>query len=86
MVLTRITRRARRALRDIVTLVTALNQSIAAGPADWRPDADQRVTLRGHPDRRIGPHPVLREANPEVSDALVEDSAVALLVVAGPGR
>ena len=37
MVLTRITRRARRALHDIVTIVTALNQSIAAGPADVGP-------------------------------------------------
>ncbi len=37
MVLARIRRRARRALRDIVTLVTALNQSIAAGPVDLGP-------------------------------------------------
>ena len=36
-VLTRITRRARRALHDIVTLVAALNRSIAAGPVDVGP-------------------------------------------------
>ncbi|MBL8623256.1 MAG: hypothetical protein JNK64_18230 [Myxococcales bacterium] len=36
-VLTRITRRARRALHDIVTLVATLNQSIAAGPVDVGP-------------------------------------------------
>lgn len=37
MLLTRITQRARRALRDIVTLVTALNDTIAAGPVDVGP-------------------------------------------------
>ena len=36
-VLTRITRRARRALHDIVTLVATLNQSLAAGPIDVGP-------------------------------------------------
>jgi hypothetical protein len=37
MSLTRITRRARRALHQLVALAAALNQSIAAGPVDVGP-------------------------------------------------
>lgn len=37
MSLTRVTQRARRALHQLVALVAALNQSLAAGPVDVGP-------------------------------------------------